>query len=214
MKGARRILGIVLVVLTLSAGLVEASEEQPLSNSDVIKLTRLAMGDEVVISKIKTAKAVNFDTSTDDLVKLKESGVSGPVIAAMLDRSVSGTVTETKTATVDSSERSCLAHFENKGNLFFRRFNTWQEFTGIDYDTVFRKVTQAAMMAGYRDINGNTGTGTITGGGGAVNIIVRETGKGVIRVDATMKYDTLSNLKFTEGRVKELLCKIIEAPSN
>lgn len=99
-----RTLGIALAILTLTTGLVGATEELPLNNNDIIKLTKLAMGDEVVISKIKTAKVVNFDTSTDDLVKLKESGVSGPVITAMLDRSVSGAVAGAKTTTQEESK--------------------------------------------------------------------------------------------------------------
>jgi hypothetical protein len=99
MKGTRRTLRIFLVVMVMTAGLVGAAEEQPLYNTDIIKLTKLAMGDEVIMTKIKTAKEVKFDTSTDDLVKLKESGVSGPVIAAMLERSASGTVSGTSPAT-------------------------------------------------------------------------------------------------------------------
>jgi hypothetical protein len=115
MKVARRTLGIVLVVLALTAGLVVAAEEQPLNNADIINLTKLDMGDEVIISKIKTAKAVKFETSTDDLVKLKESGVSGPVIKAMLERSVSGAVSETPTAT--GSVTSKVALVAKEGNL-------------------------------------------------------------------------------------------------
>lgn len=89
MKATRGTFGILLVVMLFTAGLVGAAEEQALRNADIIKLTKIAMGDEVIIAKIKTVREVNFDTSTDDLVKLKESGVSKPVIAAMLERSMS-----------------------------------------------------------------------------------------------------------------------------
>jgi hypothetical protein len=92
MKGTRRTLGILLIVLVLTAGFIGAAEEPPLNNADIIKLTKLAMGDQVIIAKIKTAKAVKFDTSINDLAKLKESGVSGPVITAMLERSASSAV--------------------------------------------------------------------------------------------------------------------------
>ena len=71
MKGTRHLLGIILVALLLTAGLVGAAEEQPLNNGDIIKLTKLNMGDTVIITKIKTAKSVKFDTSTDDLIKLQ-----------------------------------------------------------------------------------------------------------------------------------------------
>jgi hypothetical protein len=55
-----------------------------LTNSDVVKMVKAKLGDGIVISKIKTS-ACNFDTSVDALVKLKEAGVSDPVIQAMND---------------------------------------------------------------------------------------------------------------------------------
>lgn len=223
MKDATRRSGIIFVLLMMVAGLVGAADEQPLSNSDVVKLTKLDMGDEVIITKIKTANAVNFDMSTDELLRLKESGVSRPVIAAMLGRSSSGTVTAPTTSgtatgpttsTTDSGERPCIAHFVNTGNFAHRKFDTWQEFTGIAYDTVFRKVTQATMNAGYRNITGNASTGTIIAGGGVINIIVKETGKGVIRVEAGMEFDRLRFVAFTEAKSQDLLCKCVEGPLN
>jgi len=62
------------------------AQEKPLDNAEIIKLKALNMGDAVIIGKIKSAKEVKFETSTDDLVKLKEAGISDAVIAAMLER--------------------------------------------------------------------------------------------------------------------------------
>ena len=63
-----------------------SKEEAPLSNSDVIKLSKLGLGNEVVIAKINQAANVAFDLSTDGLMQLKNAGVSPNVIAAMLGR--------------------------------------------------------------------------------------------------------------------------------
>jgi hypothetical protein len=52
----------------------------------VIALSRSGLGDEIVIAKIRQAPRVNFDLEVDQLQKLKSSGVSKQVIAAMLDR--------------------------------------------------------------------------------------------------------------------------------
>jgi hypothetical protein len=117
MTRTRIVLGISLVVLVLTAGLAGAAEEQFLYNADIIKLTKSAMGDEVIITKIKTAKAVKFNTSTDDLVKLKESGVSGPVIAAMLERSASGAVSGTAPASGQVAPRVALVAKEGTFDL-------------------------------------------------------------------------------------------------
>ncbi len=79
---------IVLATAFLVAGPVWAAEnDKPLDNAEIVKLTKLDMGDAVIIAKIKSAVSVQFATGTDDLVKLKEAGVSKDVMAAMLDRS-------------------------------------------------------------------------------------------------------------------------------
>ena len=82
------LLGSVLAAMFLLTGPVWAADaEKPLDNAEIVKLTKLEMGDAVIIAKIKSAANVQFATATDDLVKLKESGVSKNVMAAMLDRS-------------------------------------------------------------------------------------------------------------------------------
>jgi hypothetical protein len=84
---SRYLLGMVLLVISVAGGAVRAADaEKPLDNADIIKLTKLEMGDSVIVAKIKSAESVQFATTTDDLVKLKQAGVSKAVMAAMLDR--------------------------------------------------------------------------------------------------------------------------------
>jgi hypothetical protein len=64
-------------------------EEEPadaLTNADVIQLVSLGLGDDLVIAKIEQAPRVDLDLETDDLVDLKEHGVSEQVIVKMLNR--------------------------------------------------------------------------------------------------------------------------------
>jgi hypothetical protein len=56
-------------------------------NARVIAITKLGLGDEVIIARIKTSPC-KFALSDDDLVALKRAGVSDKVIAAMLEASV------------------------------------------------------------------------------------------------------------------------------
>jgi hypothetical protein len=87
----RHLLGVVLAATIVSAGAVCAAEgEKPLDNAEIIKLTKLEMGDDVIIAKIKGASTVKFATTTDDLVNLKSAGVSKAVMAAMVDRTNAG----------------------------------------------------------------------------------------------------------------------------
>lgn len=66
--------------------LAQPAKDAILTNQEVVKLCKLDLGDEVVISKINQAKYVDFKLETDDLAQLKTQGVSKAVIAAMLKR--------------------------------------------------------------------------------------------------------------------------------
>lgn len=61
--------------------------EKALRNEDIISLVKVGLDDSMIISKIKSAPATNFDTSTDGLVALKTAKVSNAVVEAMMKRS-------------------------------------------------------------------------------------------------------------------------------
>ena len=68
---------------TQPAAAQPASGGAILQNADVIKLVKAGLDDAIVISKISSSQC-QFDTSTDALVQLKQSGVSSAIIKAML----------------------------------------------------------------------------------------------------------------------------------
>lgn len=74
-----------LVVMTAVSVSTQVGEE--INNDRVIDMTKKGLDDEIVIAKIKTGHP-RFALADEDLVALKKSGVSGKVIAAMLDASV------------------------------------------------------------------------------------------------------------------------------
>ena len=65
---------------------IPAFAEDVLTNQDVVKMTSAGLGEELVIAKIKEAPHVDFRLEVDDLVALKQAGLSERVIHAMLDR--------------------------------------------------------------------------------------------------------------------------------
>jgi hypothetical protein len=86
----------LLLTATLSAWLLVALRDLSpapgqtsveVDNARVIAMTKLGLGDEVIIARIKTSPC-KFVLSDDDLVALKRAGVSGKVIAAMLEARV------------------------------------------------------------------------------------------------------------------------------
>jgi hypothetical protein len=78
--------------LTDSGGQVWVLGEQParsaagdavLQNQDVIKMAKAGLDDMLIVAKIGSSKC-QFDTSTDALIHLKDSGISAAVLKAML----------------------------------------------------------------------------------------------------------------------------------
>lgn len=66
---------------TLAAA--QAPEPRPLTNTDVVALTKTGLAPEVIEAKIH-GSACAFDTSVTALEQLKSAGVAQPVIAAMV----------------------------------------------------------------------------------------------------------------------------------
>ena len=123
---------------------------------------------------------------------------------------------EDKSSKQESGDRPCLSHFAKVGNFLARELNTWQEFSGSDFEIAFRKVAQATTKFGWSNVNANKDTGTITagGGGGTISIVVSDAGKGAIRVDAKMILRGADNMTFTDAKAQKALCVSVEAPAN
>lgn len=76
---------------------------ETLSNADIVQLSKIGLGDEAIIAKIKTSSN-QFALTTDDMIALKGDGVSGPVIAAMLEASQGSLVSANATSSIDSPD--------------------------------------------------------------------------------------------------------------
>ena len=55
-----------------------------LTNADVLKMVAAKLGNEVIITKIRTSTC-DFDTTIDTILTLKSAGVSDPVLQAMVE---------------------------------------------------------------------------------------------------------------------------------
>ncbi len=86
MRAAVRILFVMVILFALAAP--ASVQAGPMSNGDVIKLVKAGMGEALILSAIDSSEPA-FDISADALIKLKEAGVSDPVIKRVLARSAS-----------------------------------------------------------------------------------------------------------------------------
>src|SRR5436309_2825580 len=60
------------------------SQAEVMTNVEIISLTKAGLDKGVIINKIRQSQT-KFDVSTDALIHLKELGVDGDVVKAMLD---------------------------------------------------------------------------------------------------------------------------------
>jgi len=83
---------VAVWALMIWAAVAEVSRAYPpqdteIDNARVVEMTRMGLGDDIIIAKIKTAHP-KFSLSDADLVELKQANVSDKVVAAMLEASV------------------------------------------------------------------------------------------------------------------------------
>jgi len=57
-----------------------------LTNADVVQMQKASLSEEIILSKIGTS-TTNFNTGTQDLIRLKEAGVNDNIINAMVQKS-------------------------------------------------------------------------------------------------------------------------------
>ena len=90
----RKLLLFAIVAVAFRAA---CQTEAPLTNAEIVKLCKAGLGDDIVIAKIEGAGKTAFALDTDSLIQLKQSGVSQPVISAMLRKGSGRTTTATTT---------------------------------------------------------------------------------------------------------------------
>jgi len=76
------ILGFLLVWAVL-APLVNAQTQKPLTNADIVNMTKQGFDAGLIIKAIQTS-STDFDVSAQALIELKDAGVPQPVMEAML----------------------------------------------------------------------------------------------------------------------------------
>lgn len=81
-----RLKTVLLVVLALAFTPLALTAEETLTNQDVVKMSAAGLGDDLIIAKVREAPRVEFALEVDDLVSLRQAGVSERVVQAMLER--------------------------------------------------------------------------------------------------------------------------------
>lgn len=89
MKSLKVMVLLVSVFLVLTLKLIAA---EVITNETILTMVKAGLGEELVITKIKTSQN-QFDVSTENILKLKKEGIGDNIIKAMLDASTMKTDT-------------------------------------------------------------------------------------------------------------------------
>jgi len=76
---------LLFILLSFVAFASQAQTDKILTNSDIVKMTKSKLADKIILSKIESSE-VSFNIDTDEIIKLKESGVSDAVIDSMISK--------------------------------------------------------------------------------------------------------------------------------
>src|SRR5271167_2763162 len=92
----RTIFGILVVGVVL-APLANAQTQKPLTNADIVNLSKQGLDASLIVKEIQASSTI-FDLSPDALIQLKNDGVAEPVMEAMLNAQASKTTVSVETA--------------------------------------------------------------------------------------------------------------------
>lgn len=133
---SRLVLALSLLLALVAGGAL--ADDAPLTNADVLKMSKADLGNDLIIAKIKQAAMVEFKLDTDDIIDLKGEGVSQEVISAMLDRTTvapsggGGGDDYPPVTLVTSSGSTALSALEGDHNQFAAPFVGLRHF--LDFD--------------------------------------------------------------------------------
>lgn len=122
---------IFLFIVLFSAFVRLAAQNEVLSNNSVLDMIELGFTEDVVITKINTSEC-NFDTSIDALKLLKDKGVSGDIIVAMLQSK--------KQDKDDYNTRK-----NNRSGIYFKTGNEYKKI----FPTVFSGTKTSTLGAAF-----------------------------------------------------------------
>lgn len=103
----------LLVVLALSLGAASAQQFTN-TNESVIKMVKAGMADSIVISEIDSQPA-HFSLSANDLIALKQAGVSDAVMAAMIAKGTPATDSTAESVNPDGYPTDIGVYYKQKG---------------------------------------------------------------------------------------------------
>jgi hypothetical protein len=144
----------LLFVFALAAGL--SPGQSALTNDSVIKMTKAGLGEEIILSTIKSQPGA-FVTGADELIALKTAGVSDKVIAAMVAKGSAPASPAAAADRIAPAPAAAAAAPVNEVGVYYKKAGAWTDLPPevVNFKTggVLKTIGTAGIVKG--DINGN-----------------------------------------------------------
>lgn len=93
----------LLLLMVISPGILAQNGVEVLTNEKVVTMTKAGLPVSIIVNKIRSSKT-NFDTSTDELIRLQQARVPTETINAMVEASGSASVATSRIGAGDVSK--------------------------------------------------------------------------------------------------------------
>jgi hypothetical protein len=137
------LLRVTVLIGVLAAGLLA---QQQLNNESIIKLHKAGLGDDMIVNMVNTQPG-QYTVGVDDVVALKQAGVSEKVIAAMMSRG---------SAPASSQAAAPGGAYPTEIGVYYKKGDHWEEVLPevVNWKTggVLKTVATVGVVKG--DING------------------------------------------------------------
>ncbi|MCA1608333.1 MAG: hypothetical protein LC730_02600, partial [Acidobacteria bacterium] len=145
----KKLLYVTMACLVFGMVAVPAhAQEEIMTNEQVISLTKAGLAAPVVIGKIRTSKS-KFDLSTDALIKLKKTGVSDDIVAAMLEAKSGGAPVGAMTAAAPAGDPNDPATKHGYGIYLYEEKNGQRKMTQLQPNVSAQNRTGGAVTAAF-----------------------------------------------------------------
>lgn len=131
-----------------------ALAQETLTNESVLKMVKSGLGESLIVTMVQTQPG-KYSLAADDLVKLKEAGVSEKVMTAMLAKASGGAPSGNPTTAAQAADPDVPSAIEI--GVYYKKAGKWEEMLPevVNWKTggVFKRVATAGIVKG--DVNGN-----------------------------------------------------------
>lgn len=149
---------LMVVLVAVGIGIVPSGlvAQEVLTNDSIVKLVKNGFGESLVVSMVQSQPG-KYSLSPDDLMKLKQQGVSEKILGAMIAKSSASAPSAGATSAPSAQPADADIPTGIDIGVFFKKSGKWEEMLPevVNWKTggVLKHVASAGVVKG--DVNGH-----------------------------------------------------------